>query len=122
MWGRKSSKRNIFKYWDGYKTVYGDPLAIAQAIDLDSEYRSDIHPAQSQSENSKQAAAAMNVCLAAYRRAFKLKEYNSATGKGLTESEIISLHWDFCDYLDGLKKNISEPVTTQPSGAVTSSA
>jgi hypothetical protein len=110
-------RREIFQYWDGNKKSYGDPLAIANALDMDEHYRPDIHPVQSQvTTNDKQAAQAMIICLNAYRQAFLLSPFEPSTGKGLTDREVLALHSQYCEYIESLKKNISEPVMLPPSG------
>ncbi len=45
--------RNIFKYYDGVKVRYGDPLAILNKIDTHPVYNSEKHPKLAQRQLDK---------------------------------------------------------------------
>ena len=97
---RRKPKRQIFKYWDGYNTVFGDPLAIQNTLDFHPVYRADKHPMAA--EQSKEA---WNICVSAYREAFNLRPFDCTTGDGLTDWEVCDLTVKFNLYLAALKKN-----------------
>ena len=107
---RRKSKRQIFKYWDGYNTVFGDPLAIQNTLDFHPVYRADKHPMAAQ-----QSKEAWDICVSAYREAFKLRPFDCTTGDGLTDSEVCDLTVKFNLYLAALKKNIVETQTLMQS-------
>jgi hypothetical protein len=104
--------RQLFGYWDGEKKVWQDPLTIIDLLETDPVYRKDFHPLVAQQDQGQQGRDAWNVMLSAYRRAFNLKEYDPATQKGLTSSEVSALYHAFCLFTESLKKSI-EPMQTQ---------
>lgn len=103
---RRKPKRQIFKYWDGYDTVFGDPLAIQNTLDFHPVYRADKHPMAAQ-----QSKEAWDICVSAYREAFKLRPFDCTTGDGLTDTEVCDLTVKFNLYVTALKKNIVETQT-----------
>jgi len=118
----KPTNRKIFSYWNGHKNIFADPIAISNRLDTHPVYRPDVHPLIAETSKNPQAGVdAFNVCISAYRDAFQLEPYDSETGFGLIDSEVIELHGTFCLYLESLKKNIESKLTSQGYTEPTSS-
>lgn len=101
----KRSYRNIFKYHDGYRVRYGDPMAILNAIDTHPVYNSEKHPKLAQSTDKTVSVKAYEICVDCFRQAFDCPPYDDKTGKGLTMQELTALNELFCQFCDDLKKN-----------------
>lgn len=112
------SKRQIFSYWDGFKVQHADPLEIQTRLELDPEYRADIHPELAYA-NTPEGARAFEVCINAYRNAFNLKPYDPDRRKGLIKAEILQLHATYCLYVDYLKKSTDLTQTPTQFGDAT---
>lgn len=115
----KEANRNIFSYWDGYQNQYADPIDIQNRLDLDPVYRGDLHPIHA-SAGGPEGAKAFEICITAYRNSYRLRPYDPATRRGLTNAEVLELHETFCLYVDALKKNISLTQMQPQFGAPTS--
>ena len=103
--------RNIFKYYDGVKVRYGDPLAILNKIDTHPVYNAEKHPKLAQSSDKAVSVQAYQICVDCFRQAFNCPDFDDTTGRGLTMQEVITLNELFCKYCDDLKKNISNSST-----------
>lgn len=115
---KKRPARFIYKYFDGTKERCDDPLAIRHRLDTHSTYRFDVHPVLAE----KGDAAAYEIVLTAICDAFQVSRFDSATGKGLTQTELIGLLVDFGNYLEAVKKNIfTLPNFTSSTEGATSS-
>lgn len=108
----RQSRRQIFTYWNGFETIYADPIAVSAKLDTHPVYRPDLHPELAEQDSPK-GVEAFEICVSAYRDAFELPSYDPKTGKGLTASEVLELHATFCLYLQYLKKNIEATLTQQ---------
>lgn len=106
--GRRT--REIFRFWDGRRWRYADPLAVARALENNERFDWTTHPALTATGDLD----ALKVTADAVREAFALPLFDGR--HGLTEGECLSLLADFTDYLDSLKKNTSPspmwPVST----------
>ena len=107
-WFRKP-KRAIFKYHNGQKWTWADPLEVARSLDSHAEFRPHVHvammtvPADDPAAPSPQEVAeAQRVTVAAVREAFQIPAFVDG---GLPEKECLELLNRFAEYLAGLKKN-----------------
>jgi len=99
-------ERQIFRYFDGTKFRAVDPIATFYKILEHDKYVPKIHgPLVDEGDVN-----ATRIVCDAIRKAFDVTEWSEANG-GLTVSETLTLYADFCDYLEGLKKNIEETLT-----------
>jgi hypothetical protein len=112
----RKPKRFLFRYWDGGKWRRSDPLECQRKIFRDEEYRADVHGSLVDEGDEE----ATDITLRMIRRVFGIKSW-SESGGGLTQIETLMLYRNFCEYLMGLKKNISPPPTWQPATGRTSS-
>ena len=80
----RRGRRGLFKYWDGRKTCYADPVAVSCALTEDSEFRMDIHPKLVFVEQDPDA---LRVTVNAIMNAFSVKQvpatWSGSTPEGL---------------------------------------
>ena len=109
----RSPRRGLFRYFNGYRYVYGDPIEIQELLDTDAHYIASKHP-ELATQDGPAGSEAYQVCLSAYRRAFNLRKYDPQTRKGLTNAEIDQLVILFYTFVEALKKNIEDsPMPSQ---------
>lgn len=108
--------RDIYRYFNGHRWVYGDPMAIARAINTDPVFTFDKHWPGVVKGNYID----IGIAAAATRRAFNVQPLDE-NGKGLNEAECVNLLDLFCQYCDDLKKNINpQPILQPPTEAASS--
>lgn len=108
-------ERDIFKYNNGEKEVFGDPMAIDRTIRarlgnpakiIEQVNSIDLNTADS--PQLSQGLQAQETMCVAVREAFGLKPFDPETGKGATESHCFAVWAQFVNFLDE-KKN--QPAT-----------
>jgi hypothetical protein len=118
---RAEQSRQIFRYWDGKRTRRADPMAVIVSLREDPEYLSERHD-QLIDAGDKEAQL---IAIRAVQRVFGIEPFEQG---GLTYTECLSLLMSFYLYLDALKKNIDQlltsqqPTASQPLEASTTSA
>lgn len=123
-------ERGIFRYHNGSKYVYGDPLAIedrmrkaAQGHQDDMEflpYESVLKNLDSDSPDLYIDATGRIVPIIA--AGFKVKPLDEDTGEGLTRAQMLNLLISFFNFADAVKKNIEGSPNRSPSIDSTSEA
>lgn len=130
MWTfKRRRKRELFKYWDGSKTRYADPIKIDHGFLSHPTYRNDVHPqtiqAATLSPEDKEiqtlGVEAWGIMVNAILEVFDVKEWKE-NQPGLTQNECMELFNQYGEYVATLKKNIESTPTLQPSTVVTSPA
>lgn len=101
MFGLLRSKRLIFRYHDGQRRVWGDPLAIWARLAVDNEWPKLIQEAEAGQE------PALSQVRGRLTAAFEARPLDPQSGRGLTDWELFDLFGRYMDYLDGLKKKLS---------------
>lgn len=106
-------RQSIFRYWDGTKWSFADPIVVLRNINDDPDFSYDKHWLAAVQGNVDD----VGVVAKAVYRAFPATPLVSgnADGKGLTEAECVNLLADFLYYCEEVKKNTSQPQTTTPS-------
>jgi len=113
------SEREIFKYHDGVRDRYGDPLAIARK--LKTNQHGDIETLATLCDDFQEPEASQFIEVV--RKAFGLPDWNDQDGSGLTDSEVVELFGKFADYIEGLKKNTSPgPISSPPTDSESSTS
>lgn len=109
-------RRLIFKYWDGRRTRYADPIVLLRNLEDHPEFNIDVDPTLALSSVGDREAGERTV--SAVRAAFGIFPFVDVHSfDGLTELECVALYVEFMEYLDALKKNGSRPPTPPgPSG------
>ncbi len=115
-------ERSIFKYFNGKKEVFGDPIAIHRRLltcdnfDLAGDFKlvdALSKPiAQKSPGFAKEGLQAFDRLVSACRKAFKLPAFDEETGEGLVEEEIIQLFAEFGLFVDEIKKKQEPSVTS----------
>lgn len=111
---RRKKRTGIFRYWDGFRYRYADPIEI--------EIRIHQHPTcnfpavcrvaqrgfqkDAPESHVKESMDAMSVLIPAIKQVFEIPDFNHDTGRGLTAHQIIELFGRFDDLIVDLKKNI----------------
>lgn len=110
-------KKNIFKYFNGIKTIYADPFELDWRMQDATKMETSIDTKDSwlsptpDSEGNfdKQQIALLNEAYHFYIpilvKVFKLKAFNEDTGEGMTGEEIIDLWSSYLSWRFDLKKN-----------------
>ena len=105
--------RRIFKYWDGSRQRACDPMVAARLLDAHEKFDWETTPKFIDVEDAKLSDESMGITADAVRMAFGIPIYDGS--RGLTEAELVNLLIDFVTYLNELKKNIREPLTSPPN-------
>jgi hypothetical protein len=93
-------RRLIFRYYDGQRYVWGDPLAIWGRLGISKELGELLHEAELGKE------PALSEARQRLRAAFEAVPYDRTTGKGLTDWELFELFLRYASYIDMLKKKL----------------
>jgi hypothetical protein len=103
--------RAIFRFWDGRRMRAVDPqvawLALKEHPEFNIEQDPEFHDAGHRDATER--------VLAATRVAFGVDVFDGETMTGLTEDETLELYWQFGQWVQFVKKNISEPLTSSPT-------
>jgi hypothetical protein len=113
-------ERLIFKYHDGERDVFADPLRVRRlfAHALDGEPNRYLERIQENAAAEPVAFEAMERVLAATCQAFGLTPFDPATGAGCTEEKILGVLCAFQAWEDQKKTtSATTPVWPPPSGA-----
>ena len=110
--------RAIFRFWDGTRERVADPLVIHRALMAHPEFNWETTPALIDVDDQRVASDALCVTAAGVRDAFGIPSLESG---GLTEAECVQVLIRFNLFLDGVKKNIGSPPTSQPATGSASS-
>ena len=98
-------QRAIFRFWNGRKWCYVDPMVAYQKLKNHPEFNLERDTVFHDAGHEDATA----LCLAATRSAFGVVEFDGQTMRGLTETETISLLGTFGAWMDFVKKNTSLP-------------
>lgn len=116
---RRMIGRGFFAYYDGEKTVWGDPLRIWRALQNDPEIElatALIGAGEAREPDTTRTIEA--IC-----RAFGVKRFDPETGKGLSDHEVIAQLFALTAWVDAQKKNGNlGPISLPPTDGASSNA
>lgn len=99
------SKRQIFKYHDGMRTRFADPIVVLRAIVSHAKLDPEVHFTQFESEDTNLQSEAGAILAEATRDIFGIRPFSEQCPNGLTELETLDVLYAFVDYAETLKKN-----------------
>ncbi len=99
---KKKEERKIYEFWDGERTRRVDPMEIWMSLQEHEDFLIDKTPQDADNDDPE----AQKLLCKATQEAFGIKPYHF-NGKevGLTMVETMNLYSEYCNWLDGLKKN-----------------
>jgi len=103
----------LFRYYNGQRIVWADVLVLYRKIIHHEADIISLLPAvdkQEEPETSQFVEVVTEI--------FGLTPYDQASGKGLTEWEIISVFMSFLEHLDQLKKKVLRGLEPRASAAI----
>ena len=104
--------RQIFRYWDGSRIRYADPIVVWRAFLAHPDFEIERDSALIDLNE----AGAWVRCIAATRAALGIALPENG---GLTENETYARFQDFCTFAAALKKNINHwPTTSAVTGGI----
>lgn len=102
----------IYKYWDGEKYAYTDPIEIQINLEAnDPDFKSNFKVLFDLVQISKDKDAAKEIVKLG-RAMFNIKDPNESNGVGLTSMGVMLIVMDFINWIDNLKKNIEDTPTS----------
>lgn len=112
----RSTRREIFTYWDGERERRLDPLVAWRQLwgDTECNPQRDFGPATGASGEPYDPEA-MDRVLALIEKMFGSKPWDEKTDKGLTVNERLSLLWAYLGYMTELKKKQGHSQTQSPA-------
>ena len=117
-------ERAIYKYHNGEKAVYGDPLQLRRAVRIAAgedpnrlcQRAGPLHQGGEVTPEEYETAHAAEAKLAeAIVKAFGLKAFDATTGEGVTHADCIDLWNDFCSWLQKKRTNTATTPTSSPT-------
>jgi hypothetical protein len=106
---RRQRKRRLFRFHDGKRWRYADPIAASRALNTDKAVDlTTIFPALQQGREPETTQFLDAVC-----RAFGVHRFQP-DGSGMTDEELCDLFADLTAYLEDVKKNTAPPATSLP--------
>lgn len=113
------NSRLIYEFFDGENYRKVDPSVVSRKLEKHPTYRPDVHlPLAEKGEEE-----AIQIILDAVRESFGLPVFDSLSGSGLTEVELIDLLTDFSYWVDDIKKKLpNSPTQLQPSESTSGSS
>lgn len=116
----------VFSYFDGEKTVFGDPLRVErelyQSLAVTNRGPDEVFAAYA-SKDPALWMPAVGLVVEAVRRAFAMAPFDPATGRGATEAHCRDAVEALWDYLDLKKKPTAGSVTSSaPTTAIPGSS
>lgn len=124
------SQRLIFKYYNGEKAVYADPLEIERKVSVyldDTTAGIIVKAAGGEAVPPMAEFEANNKLLAVIRKVFAMKPFDMETGQGAMEADCFLAWNQWCSFMDE-KKNPPEgpqsspPPTAGPDHSVTTTS
>jgi hypothetical protein len=109
--------RLLFRFFDGRQVRRVDPWRTYREIVSDPNFNLETHlPAVERGEEPETTH-----CMNALCRAFGVQRYDSATGNGLSDWEMLNLLDEFTSYLDAIqKKTDGGPISSSPTAGTSS--
>lgn len=107
---KKQDRQSIYRYWNGKKWTFADPIAVLRAINSDPIFSFDKHWIAAVQGDVND----VGIVAGAVYNAFNATPLDD-NGNGLTEAECVNLLADFLYYCEEVKKNTSSPQTTPQS-------
>lgn len=104
------AKRNIFRYWDGKKWKFADPMVLVRELYEHPKFNFDKHWVGVVQGNPVD----IGITAECVRDVFHVDKLDD-NGNGMNESECVFLLSSFCEFNEELKKNISQPPTLPSS-------
>lgn len=105
-----TSRRSLFRYWDGGKWRAGDPFAIWRA--LANHPKLDLDTMAPMADAGKEPET--TILIEAFCEVFDVQRWDEKAQTGLTDWEIMNLLVELQTYFSNLKKNTS-PGPTSPA-------
>ena len=114
-WRRRRSGI-YFRYFDGQRVRYGDPLQLYRAFVHHPANLAVLAPAVDEQKEPETSQFLQAIC-----EIFGLWRYDPVAGRGLTDAEILGVVDQFYRYLDEVKKKLGPGLTFLPPTAGESS-
>ncbi len=115
---RKLRRSGIyFRYFDGQRVRYGDPLQLYRAFVHHPANLAVLAPAVDEQKEPETTQFLQAIC-----EIFGLHRYDPATGRGLTDAEILGVVDQFYRYLEEVKKKLGPGWTSLQATAGASSS
>jgi hypothetical protein len=113
----RSKRRVIFRYWNGERTVLGDPFAIWRGLLHHPQMNLETMAGMLDAGIEPESTTVLN----GLAEVFGLKRFDPRTGIGLTDWEIKDVLVAYEAYLGLLKKSTSPgPTSSQPTDSTSS--
>jgi hypothetical protein len=121
----RPKERKLYGYWNGYKTIWEDPMVLwKRFMDVGPELSADIRASNFVLNNNYKASIeASDNIIDKIRSIFDVKPYDKENPcqSGLTEIQLTDLLGHFMMYCDYIKKNGQENPPPMPTGEPTPS-
>lgn len=106
---KRNRQRLLFSYFDGWRTSRVDPLRVHRDLELHPEFSWDMGFLIDQGD-----AEATDVAIRATCEVFAIHRWDPATEQGMIGAEILSVLFDYSEYVEAQKKNSSPGLTSPP--------
>lgn len=122
---RRADRRDIFRYWDGKRYRYADPLVVWQKLWSDTTVDPNIDfqlatGIDSDGNSVEYESDAERRVLEMIRNLFGVRQWTESE-YGLTVRETFTLMWEFLRYINDLKKKHAPlRIPSQPSDSKSS--
>lgn len=108
--------KDIFQYFNGERSVFGDPLVILRVFTRQCEGDVEGVFKLSQSENPDQSITASEKIIRAAREAFSMLPFDTDTGAGATDEVVFSILGSFFEWWAKKKSSTeSKPMSDPPT-------
>jgi len=110
-------RKLLFRYFNGERWIKADPLPLYRRLRAEADRLVVLATAWDEQRHPE-----ADEFVALVREMFGLKAYDSATGKGLTEAEVVNVFAEFDGFLREVRDRFFPGSTSSASGAGRSSA
>lgn len=110
-----SNQKSIFQYYNGKRSVWGDPLEIEDMMNYLLAGEPGKVTDQTNVNDPEVYVPATNRLVEAVREAFKMAPFDEATGEGATRQDCLDASNAYLRYKKSLKKSTADPSTSPPA-------
>lgn len=112
-----TSDSGVFRYFDGARHVYGDPLYVQNALARELRGQVDQVVLDCNSQDDLVATTALRRLLDAVRVAFEMPPFDRATGQGATDRHCRDAYDALTDFFGLSATSVAETPSSPPSTA-----
>ncbi len=109
-------RRGLFRYHNGQRWVYADPLPLYRKVLKEADQLVVLGAAFDQQKDPEASEFVQKLA-----GIFELARYNSETGRGLTDAEVVAVFQQFDAFLREIRENFFPGSTSRPDSAGESS-